>query len=172
MKVSEELKKRIRQLEEEQERQQQELKDLDELRDLATMKELEKELSEINTQMIKSSESELLDDIDLSLEDILKDLEQDDDFEAKSESRVKDIDLSLESPLGQANKKNMPNHGYLVCLVFNPNSPSEWSDEAGGGWRGRNMGTRYPTYEKAEETLKELRKKWPDNPMQVIRFQP
>jgi len=58
--------------------------------------------------------------------------------------------------------------GYVVCLLFNPKIPTEWSEESGGGWREQGQGTRYPVSEEAQQRLQLLQKKWPDYPMKVF----
>lgn len=172
MKLSEELRRRIRQLEVEQERQQKDLTNLDQFRDLAAIAELENELKNIDKATLKKAiEAELGSDISLEAEQELADMVK----QAKSSiaktvaqpAAVHDIDLSQEQLNGSDKAKSVKG-GFSVCLVFNPQTPSEWSEEGGGGWRGKGLGTHYATREEAEKRLQELKKKWPEYPLRIM----
>jgi len=76
---------------------------------------------------------------------------------------VDDIDVT---ELDQEVGKNR--QGYVVCLMFDPRSPSEWSEEGGGGWRSANNGMRYTTLEQAKACYLKLKKQWPDYPLKLI----
>lgn len=172
MKLSEELKRRIRQLEEEQSRQDVELKELNELRDLAAITELENELKRIEKKGIAPQTSgQKVEDLELAREREVLELGEEAQKELRTEEpskSVENIDLS-EELLGQKPEKIQTTGGYAVCLVFNPTSPSEWSDESGGGWRGKGLGTHYPALEDAQKQLAQLKKKWPDYPLKLIK---
>lgn len=60
-------------------------------------------------------------------------------------------------------------HGYVICLMFDPNSPNEWSEESGGGWRERGGGTCYQDLEQVKQCLRKIRKQWPNYPLRVIK---
>lgn len=57
-------------------------------------------------------------------------------------------------------------HGYVVCLMFNPESPPEWS---GKGWCERGKGTRYTTLEQAKQILQRIKKQWPEYPLKIFK---
>lgn len=59
--------------------------------------------------------------------------------------------------------------GYIICLMFDPNSPNEWSEESGGGWRERGGGTCYQDLEQMKQCLRKIRKQWPNYPLRVIK---
>ncbi len=165
MKISDELKRRIQMLEQEQQQQSDDLGSLEQLRDLASIEELEQELSSIDQDMpVPDKARNVKDDINLS-EDVLSDEELDEiDEPVNSDHDMHDIDLTLE---GLGANKTKAQHGYVVCLMFNPNAPTEWSEESGGGWRGKGSGTSYPTRAKADKMLQELKQKWPDYPIKL-----
>ncbi|HEC84746.1 MAG TPA: hypothetical protein ENI48_05840 [Thioploca sp.] len=56
-------------------------------------------------------------------------------------------------------------HGYVVCLMFNPKSPPEWS---GKEWHRHGKGKCYTSSEQAYQCLLQLRKRWPGYPLQVL----
>ncbi len=169
MKISEELKRRIKMLEAEQDKQAEDLTSLEQLRDLASIEELEQELASIDQDMPVSSKARQAaqKDIDLHKEELL---EENVDLDAplvKIEEEH-DIDLSLEG-LGRDHKKAHVQQGYVVCLMFNISAPSEWSEDAGGGWRGKGMGTSYANQADAEKLLQQLKQKWPEYPIELHR---
>lgn len=65
--------------------------------------------------------------------------------------------------------KTVLQQGYVVCLMFNPRSPTEWSEESGGGWRERGQGQCYPTVEYARAALAKLKQQWPRHPLKIIK---
>jgi hypothetical protein len=171
MKLSDELKRRIRQLEEEQNRQESELQDLNALRDLAAISELENELKQIDA---KGVAHKVLDekpkDVDLAREtEIMEAGEQAQRELGEPAKPIENIDLSRELLNSKATKPQGVG-GYAVCLMFNPTAPSEWSEEAGGGWRGKGLGTHYPSPEQAKAALAKLQQKWPDYPLKIIKI--
>ncbi|MCP4696178.1 MAG: hypothetical protein GY862_04930 [Gammaproteobacteria bacterium] len=165
MKISQELRQRIKDLEKEQERQHKDLTDLNQVLDYEAISKLESELVSINQQTRSAAQNSTaeMQDIDISLEKEL--LGQGDEAHIQEHEQIKDIDLSLES---QEQSRNAPQKGYIVCLMFNKASPSEWSDEGGGGWRGKGLGTRYPKQQGAVKKMQELKKKWPDYPIEIF----
>jgi len=165
MKVSKELKDRIRQLENEQNRQQDDLADLDSLRNLVEIEALEKELVDIHQDQSSTDILSTLDDIDLDFENKLENANI--NIGSNRSSEIHDIDLSELEKLEDENSISKQK-GYIVCLLFNQDKPSEWSEESGGGWRGPNMGTRYATKAKAQAVAQQLKQKWPDYPIQIF----
>jgi len=135
-----ELEERLRKLEEEQFRQQNDLHDLEDI------KRLEEQLKMLSD--------------DFSM----------DAFKPKKFELAQDqleIATKLESELKE--KEEEITDGYVVCLLFNAKSPTEWSDKSGGGWRQRGKGTRYATVDEAKKRFVELKKKWPDYPLKVLK---
>jgi len=166
MKISDELKRRIQMLEAEQDKQTEDLTSLEQLRDLASIEELEQELAAIDQNMPVSDKARaaVQKDIDLQKEELPEtNLELDEPLAKPQQEQ--DIDLTLEG-LGQEGDKLNVQQGYVVCLMFNVNSPSEWSEDAGGGWRGKGMGTSYATRAEADKLLQQLKQKWPDYPIE------
>lgn len=166
MKISDELKQRIQQLEVEQERQQRDLIDLEQLRDLAAIEEMEKELATIDANFAPLVALEKkTQNIDLAKEfDTLK--EGDAPVVVTPARRAQDIDLSIEELTKPT--KIAQGKGFIILLTFNPTLPTEWSEQSGGGWRGKSQGTVYQTKEEAETMLKKLKQKWPDYPLKVV----
>jgi hypothetical protein len=165
MKVSDELKQRIKQLEVEQERQQKELVDLEQLRDLAAIEEMEKELAKIDVNFAPLvAVSEKTQDIDLTKE--FESLKEGDALIANTMTqKIHDIDLTEE--LAAASRPKVQEKGFIVLLMFDPKSPTEWSEQSGGGWRGKGQGTVYSTPNEANAMLKKLKQKWPDYPLKI-----
>jgi len=130
------LKKRVENLEHEQEEQD---KALVYLRDLES-------LSGIHIDEFHG-ESKENDEESITLEITIEDIEE---------------ELGLSTP-----KK--PEHGYVISLIFDPNNPAEWSEEAGGGWRDRGMGTRYEAATDVKSRLKSLKKQWPTYPLRITK---
>lgn len=166
MKISEELKRRIKMLETEQEKQAEDLSDLEKINDLLSIEELQEELEAIDQDMPMADKARHTPqkDIDLGKEEFPEELELNESLAKVKEEH--DIDLTLEG-LGQEDKKAIAQKGFVVCLMFNVNSPSEWSEDAGGGWRGKGMGTSYATRADAEKLLQQLKQKWPEYPIEL-----
>ncbi len=55
--------------------------------------------------------------------------------------------------------------GYVVCLMFNPKSPVEWS---GNKWQIHGKGKCYSSSEQASQCLVALQKRWPGYPFQIL----
>lgn len=165
MSISDKLRQRIRALEMEQERQQQDLRELNQLRDLAAITELENELEELNKQGPRGEQKAAAQDIDFAEEALLE--EEVKDFKPVENTRQEAKDIDLLAEFADENQKVKPTSGFVVCLMFNQSSPSEWSEEAGGGWRGKGMGTYYPSKALAQKKYNELKAKWPDYPIQI-----
>jgi hypothetical protein len=56
-------------------------------------------------------------------------------------------------------------YGYVVCLMFNPQSPPEWS---GKEWHVPGKGKCYLVFEQAYHCMQQLQKRWPNYPFQVV----
>ncbi len=65
--------------------------------------------------------------------------------------------------------KTVTQQGYVLCLMFNPRSPTEWSEESGGGWRERGQGQCYPTIDHARAALAKLKQQWPRHPLKIVK---
>lgn len=156
------LEQRLRRLEEEQAKQDH---DLNELRDLEEILRLQKRLEEIAgdvPQVAHAAAAGYGDDDILELENELektKSGQKKTDFTSQA---IPDIELPPE-------QKAQAQSGYVVCLMFNKKSPSEWSDEGLGGWRERGHGRAYPTVIAAEKQLAKLKAQFPDYPLKLFR---
>ena len=178
MKVSDELRKRLKFLEEEQERQEKELVDLDNLRDLATIAELETELKRLEKEGFKQDAAAKKTAKDVDLEKEKKLLEEGEKAQKEMAAPAPQpqptfkLELAEEFLLDTEEKpqKAVAKGGFAICLMFNEESPTEWSEESGGGWRGRGLGARYPTQKEAERVLQQLKQKWPDYPLKILKF--
>ncbi|OQW94097.1 MAG: hypothetical protein BWK79_07680, partial [Beggiatoa sp. IS2] len=75
------------------------------------------------------------------------------------------------SPAVQPKQKAISQSGYVICLMLNPNAPTEWSGEleSGGGWREPGKGTCYFDAEQVKRCLRSLKKQWPHYPLKVIK---
>ncbi len=159
----ESLEERLKRLEAEQEQQDH---DLDDLRDLEEILRLQKRLEEIANEKVETDTrdkpkvrhtSEAV-----KLEQKLEEAEKE-QFEVNMpHANIPDIELPAE-------ERNEAKPGFIVCLMFNKKSPSEWSDEGGGGWRERNRGQAYPNVKAAEQQLAKLKSQFPDYPLKIFR---
>lgn len=80
-----------------------------------------------------------------------------------------DVYATLELILSEEENNVVQVSGYVVCLTFNRNSPTEWSEESGGGWREAGRGQCYVSLEAAQECLAKLKQQWPDYPFKILR---
>ncbi|EDN71762.1 hypothetical protein BGS_1040 [Beggiatoa sp. SS] len=55
---------------------------------------------------------------------------------------------------------------YVICLVFDSQSPQEWS---GNGWCESGKGLHYTSLEQAKQTYQKLKKQWPDYPLKIFK---
>lgn len=55
---------------------------------------------------------------------------------------------------------------FAVCLMFNQQAPSEWSEET-CGWRIANHGMHFSNYQQALACAEKLRGRFPDYPIEV-----
>jgi len=63
-------------------------------------------------------------------------------------------------------KSSSEGYGYVVCLMFNPHSPPEWS---GNQWHIHGKGKCFSSAEQAYQCLQKLKERWPDYPLQVLK---
>ncbi|RKZ40878.1 MAG: hypothetical protein DRQ49_07000 [Gammaproteobacteria bacterium] len=64
------------------------------------------------------------------------------------------------------NASNTVKHSYVICLVFNPKSPQEWS---GKGWSRKGKGISYKNPEQVKQIFQKLKKQWPDYPLKIFK---
>lgn len=57
---------------------------------------------------------------------------------------------------------------FVVCLMFNQQAPSEWSEET-SGWRIANHGMQFDNYRQALFCAERLRTRFPDYPIEVVK---
>lgn len=62
--------------------------------------------------------------------------------------------------------KSSPRGSFAVCLMFNQQAPSEWSEET-CGWRIANHGMHFNDYQQALHCAEKLRGRFPDYPIEV-----
>ncbi len=55
---------------------------------------------------------------------------------------------------------------YVIGLMFNTESPSEWS---GNGWRKTGRGQYYTTLEEVKQVIQHIQKKWPHYPLKILK---
>ncbi|OQW94050.1 MAG: hypothetical protein BWK79_07880 [Beggiatoa sp. IS2] len=91
-------------------------------------------------------------------------------LEMEQKRQEDDVDKLVEIatlPKTDTSTKVNSHTGYTVCLVFGSGAPvSEWSDET-HGWRSRGLGSRYTTEQRARQKLTELKRRWPEYPLEV-----
>ena len=55
---------------------------------------------------------------------------------------------------------------YVICLVFNPKAPQEWS---GKGWCEMGKGMHYSQLDQAKKIAQRLKKQWPNYPLKIFK---
>ncbi len=151
------LEARLRSLEAEQERQEHELADLKELEEVSRLEALLHDDDEPTEKRLKAEKTANLE----------KELEQE-LAKKKNIPLPKVIDKKTINDIELPEEQRAVRHGFVICLLFNAKSPSEWSDEGVGGWREQMGGTAYADQQTAEGRLRELKKHFPEYPL-VIR---
>lgn len=157
------LEERLKRLEAEQEKQDH---DLDDLRDLEEILRLQKRLEEIANEKVDlgNTAPQVHETAEVMQLQRKLDAAEKERFETNlpNTNNIPDIQLPPEERAGTVS-------GFVVCLMFNKKSPSEWSDEGGGGWRERNSGQAYPTVQAAEKQMAKLKAQFPDYPLKIFR---
>ncbi len=153
------LEARLRSLEAEQERQEHELADLKELEEVSRLEALLHDNEPIEKRL-KAEKAEKTVNLENELEQELA--------RKKNLPLPKVIDKKAINDIELPEEQRAVRHGFVICLLFNAKSPSEWSDEGVGGWREQLGGTAYADQKAAEERLRELKKHFPEYPL-VIR---
>jgi hypothetical protein len=105
----------------------------------------------------------------------LKDLETVVELEKKVRSTTNSAPKTarpIVAPTARPQPKTLPVEApqgvFTVCLMFNRQNPSEWSEET-NGWRIANHGVRFNDYNQAALCAKRLKSRFPDYPIEVIR---
>lgn len=187
MAISKELETRLKRLEDEQTQQEQDVTDL---------REIEKELENLETQLNQAAREEVHHRSKLS-----KILEKEFGGEEtdKLEKALAEMDAGMPPSVVQKTPKSSQQSskpsvstqpastpskrpkvgierrtggelkGYVIRLMFDEKMPTEWSEEGGGGWRTYGKGRYYKTLEEAYVVFKKLTKQWPDYPIQIIK---
>jgi len=125
--------------------------DFSKLRDLTETEKLEKRLAHIDEEYI----------IDTPY---FKNSNQ-----PKKPTKYKDNDILPTAQPKQTNASSSTKtvkYSYVICLMFNPKSPQEWS---GNGWSGKGKGIRYKNAEQVKQTFQKLKKQWPDYPLKIFK---
>ena len=151
--TKQELEKRLKFLETEQSTQNNaldKLKYFDE-----EVQRLEKKLSEIENYRIKNPEARQSEWNSSETERLERELAQIDNEEENA------LKISTKA----STQETISESGYIICLMFDPKSPPEWS---GKGWLKHGQGTTY-SLEKAKLLCEQLKKKWPNYPLKIIQ---
>lgn len=59
--------------------------------------------------------------------------------------------------------------GYVIRLMYDQRKLTEWSDEAGGGWRECGKGQCYTDTQEVKKSLLKLKKRWPNYPLKIFK---
>ncbi len=151
--TKQELEKRLQFLETEQENQNHALDNLKYFNE--EVQRLEKRLSEIENYRIKNPESRQSEWTSAETERLERELALIDNEEQNS------LKLSIKA----STKPTISKSGYIICLMFDPKSPPEWS---GKGWLKHGQGATY-SLEEAKLLCQQLKKKWPNYPLKIIK---
>ena len=74
--------------------------------------------------------------------------------------------ISVPEPKMSMPIESVTQGSFAVCLMFNQQAPSEWSEET-SGWRIANHGMHFSDYEQASRCAEKLRIRFPDYPIEV-----
>ncbi len=151
--TKQELEKRLQFLETEQNTQNHALDNLKYFNE--EVQRLEKKLSEIENYRIKNPESRQSEWTGSETERLERELAQLDNEEENA------LKISRKA----STQETISESGYIICLMFDPKSPPEWS---GKGWLKHGQGTTY-SLEKAKTLYQQLKKKWPNYPLKMIK---
>ena len=151
--TKEELEKRLQFLETEQDTQNHALDGLKYFNE--EVQRLEKRLSESENYRIKNSEAKQSEWHGSETERLERELAQID----------KEEQNALKISTKASTQATISKPGYIICLMFDPKSPPEWS---GKGWLKHGEGTTY-SLEKAKLLCQQLKKKWPNYPLKIIK---
>ena len=179
MTIINELEQRLKKLELEQHDQEFNLNDLSNLE--KEIRELEEILAKINdghALAMKEPESDYSHLRDLTeIEKFERKLAHiDEEFEQQTkqseppvppppEKVTKLSSQPANAPPAKASPVATPT-GYVICLMFNPKAPPEWS---GKGWCEPGKGMRYTNPALAKHTLQKLKNQWPDYPLKIFK---
>jgi hypothetical protein len=170
---SKELEQRLKKLELEQHDQELTLNDLNNLEQ--EVRELEEILAKINDSYalaMTEPESDYSHLRDLTeIEKFERKLEHiDEEFEQRSsqqpEPQVSPPKESVTKPPPKPTTPVATPTGYVICLMFNPKAPPEWS---GKGWCEPGKGMRYTNPALAKHILQKLKNQWPDYPLKIFK---
>ena len=142
-----ELKQRLEELEIEQNRLNQVLNDVE---------ELDVKIHKLNAKLP-------MDNITIPL--VLKNNEEIANHKKDKETTNKHLDCVSKLNKGISDIYGYDIYGYVVCLMFNPQSPPEWS---GKEWHIPGKGKCYHDHEQAYQCLQQLQERWPNYPFQVL----
>lgn len=176
----EQLKYRLQQMEVEQVKQDVEL--IQTFRDFQEISRLEAELMGIEYSQLQQALSKIIDFKRLQEdEERIKELEtklaemqgviiatQTHQTQIHDDDEVRRLERELNDMGSQSSVQVAAKEIYVIHLLFNPQSPSEWSEEGGGGWRQAGSGTQYIQKEKVKTRFDALKQQWPDYPIKII----
>ncbi|MEN9460337.1 MAG: hypothetical protein RIS84_357 [Pseudomonadota bacterium] len=83
-------------------------------------------------------------------------------LEIESEEAITSIPTPKIAPAVKSAKQGC----FAVCLMFNQQAPSEWSEET-SGWRIAHHGMHFQDYQQALHCAEKLRNRFPDYPIEV-----
>ncbi|MCK5718285.1 MAG: hypothetical protein KAH77_12430 [Thiomargarita sp.] len=69
----------------------------------------------------------------------------------------------LDDELDKTDAIKEKREGYIICLMFDPETPTEWS---GSGWRSKGNGKCY-SMQQAKDICYKLKQQWPNYPLTI-----
>lgn len=169
------LKQKLALLEVEQERQDQELHER--IKDFEEISRLEADLLGIDYEELKQK---VLNNIDFLRDDVEDTEKLESELSEADKIALKKVETAptihddeetrrLEQELAQLDMpQKTDKHYFAICLVSSDGSHSEWSEEAGGGWRAPGQGQHYAEQNIALEQCEQLKKRFPSYLIQLI----
>jgi hypothetical protein len=91
-----------------------------------------------------------------------KELEEMENMERQQFGKASQVKKNTKTPSPPPSEHKTPT--YVICLMFNPKSPQEWS---GKGWCEEGM--HYTQLEQAKQIAQRLKKQWPNYPLKIFK---
>jgi uncharacterized coiled-coil protein SlyX len=89
----------------------------------------------------------------------------DEENEYVTETQMSD-DKTTQEKQTIASSTDAAPHSYVICLMFDPKLPQEWS---GNGWCQKGKGMRYGNPAQVKQIFRKLKKQWPDHPLKIFK---
>ncbi|EDN67313.1 hypothetical protein BGP_2769 [Beggiatoa sp. PS] len=157
------LEQRLKALEIEQDQQQVVLEtDLSNFHE--DLRKLEKTLETIDSYIMAQVKNDFEADYGDDTIRMQKELEDMEKVEHQQFGKASQVKKNTQTSSPPPSENMTPT--YVICLVFNPKAPQEWS---GKGWCEMGKGMHYSQLEQAKKIAQRLKKQWPNYPLKIFK---